>query len=466
MEALRKALRNTDFYRKVPRDLTEASVSGSVFSICGAIVIVMLFVLELRAYLTVTDKYDVIMADAGLKHSFADQMKQSELRVNFNVSFPHLPCKFASVDVTDVTHTRRLNISRNLAKWKLLGSGAIREAQVGYATEKEGEHEVLDDDHPIHQRLEDHSTLLDESTFDAYVKNHDVVLVNFFAPWCHWCKKLEPVWEHTASELNKKNYKNTVRFAKVDCTKSGSLCQRHVVRAYPTILPYQHGEVDMHKPFNGPRTTKNFLDFVEHLDTVSTYIKENRMRPKKTVTSKQGNSEGCMIAGFVMVNRVPGSLIFTAHSEWHDFDPDSIDVSHVVHSFSFGNLANVAPGLMKHMSTLDGIKSDPIKDVKRLQHHHYLKIVETWFNYRNEDPLGAFQFTKHSHRYSLDEGSTPQAKFQYDISPMAVAVSEESMATYQFITNACAIIGGVFTVLGLVDGVVYHGYRALAKKTD
>ena len=222
----------------------------------------------------------------------------------------------------------------------------------------------------------------------------------------------------------------------------------------------------MHNPFNGARTTKNFLDYVEHLDTVSTFIKENKMKPKKTVRSAKGASEGCMIAGYVMVNRVPGSLIFTAHSEWHDFDPDLLDVSHEINHFSFGQLASVAPGLMKHMSTLDGLVSgqDGSTFAKRLQHHHYLKIVETWFNYKEESPVGAYQFTRHSHKYPVEEGNTPQAKFQFDISPMAVAVSEEKMATYQFVTNACAIIGGVFTVLGLIDGAVYHGVRSFGSK--
>ena len=65
MEALRKALRNTDFYRKVPRDLKGQRVGVRVFHMRSDRD--RTFVLELRAYLTVTD--DVIMADAGLKHS-------------------------------------------------------------------------------------------------------------------------------------------------------------------------------------------------------------------------------------------------------------------------------------------------------------------------------------------------------------------------------------------------------------
>jgi hypothetical protein len=45
-------------------------------------------------------------------------------------------------------------------------------------------------------------------------------------------------------------------------------------------------------------------------------------------------------------------------------------------------------------------------------------------------------------------------------------VTEKTMPLYHFITNACAIIGGVFTVIGMLDSAVYHGSKAIKKKTQ
>jgi len=49
----------------------------------------------------------------------------------------------------------------------------------------------------------------------------------------------------------------------------------------------------------------------------------------------------------------------------------------------------------------------------------------------------------------------PEAKFAYDLSPMAVVVSSKGRRWYDFVTSVCAIVGGTFTVLGLVDGMLY-----------
>ena len=58
------------------------------------------------------------------------------------------------------------------------------------------------------------------------------------------------------------------------------------------------------------------------------------------------------------------------------------------------------------------------------------------------------------------------AKFTYDLSPMSIVVSETRRPFYTFLTSVCAIIGGVFTVIGLIDSLVYHSMRTLRKKVQ
>ena len=452
---MQRLLRNIDFYRKVPKDLTNATATGTCISVCGVFILIFLFFMELSAFMVVKDRFEIEMND----NSVLDDM----LQVNLNITLPHLPCKFASVDITDVTHTRRLNVTKNVRKWITAKDGQVRLDEVGEQTERQGGHEQLPDDHPIHARESDHSTSLNAANFDGFVESHDVVLVSFFAPWCHWCQLLEPVWEHTAQQAETKAYHNSVKLAKVDCVKNAPLCRKHLVRAYPSILTWQAGKVDLHNMYRGDRSTQAFLDHIEHLDFVHSRMKNGGFEPPKADGVIGEGSEGCLIEGQLHVKRVPGSIAITAHSEWHEFDKDHIDLAHGITHLSFGELSRLAPSLMKNTAPLDGKLYDHKIDGAGVTHHHYLKIVETTFRFSSNDPVGAYQYTNHYHHYKSNK-HLPQVKLQFDIDPMAVVVTESRIPLYRFLTSICAIIGGVFTVLGMVNSGLFYGYNTLVKK--
>ena len=50
------------------------------------------------------------------------------------------------------------------------------------------------------------------------------------------------------------------------------------------------------------------------------------------------------------------------------------------------------------------------------------------------------------------EEDVPEARFSYDLSPMAVVITRKGKKWYEFITSICALIGGTFTVVGLISG--------------
>jgi hypothetical protein len=71
---------------------------------------IFLFGMELNNYLAVSTSTSVIV-DRSADGDF--------LRLDFNISFPSLSCEFASVDVSDVLGTNRLNVTKTIRKFSI-----------------------------------------------------------------------------------------------------------------------------------------------------------------------------------------------------------------------------------------------------------------------------------------------------------------------------------------------------------
>ena len=56
--------------------------------------------------------------------------------------------------------------------------------------------------------------------------------------------------------------------------------------------------------------------------------------------------------------------------------------------------------------------------------------------------------------------------FNYDISPMLIINREERKSFTHFLTGVCAIVGGIFTVAGILDGFIYNAEKTLKKKVE
>jgi len=98
--------------------------------------------------------------------------------------------------------------------------------------------------------------LTDANFEEEVLKSNDIVLVEFFAPWCGHCQRLEPEWKKAASEL-----KGKVKLAALDATQHPQAAQRFQVQGYPTIKYFPAGAKDWNsaQEFGGGRTASEIV---------------------------------------------------------------------------------------------------------------------------------------------------------------------------------------------------------------
>ncbi|KAJ7418709.1 Protein disulfide-isomerase A4 [Willisornis vidua] len=99
--------------------------------------------------------------------------------------------------------------------------------------------------------------VLTQDNFDDVVNGADIILVEFYAPWCGHCKRLAPEYEKAAKELS--NRTPPIPLAKVDATAETELAKRFDVTGYPTLKIFRKG-----KPYDysGPREKYGIVDYM------------------------------------------------------------------------------------------------------------------------------------------------------------------------------------------------------------
>ncbi|KAF4122639.1 protein disulfide-isomerase A1 [Geosmithia morbida] len=111
---------------------------------------------------------------------------------------------------------------------------------------------------------------LTKDTFDDFIKANDIVLAEFFAPWCGHCKALAPEYEIAATSLKEKD----IKVAKIDCTEEAELCKSQGVEGYPTLKVFRG--LDDVSPYTGQRKAPAITSYMvkQSMPAVSVLTKD------------------------------------------------------------------------------------------------------------------------------------------------------------------------------------------------
>jgi len=151
----------------------------------------------------------------------------------------------------------------------------------------------------------------------------------------------------------------------------------------------------------------------------------------------------------------------TAHV--HQFminDLVQYNCSHVINRLSFG--ADF-PGAVQ---PLDGVTQTIPAGPHTGAFQYFVKVVPTVYESAGA-PVHTNQYsvTEQAALISLADGfrgesmRVPGVFFIYDLSPFMVRVRDASVPLSTFLTSVCAIVGGVLTVAGVLDGMLFAGAK-------
>lgn len=340
-----KTVKRFDLYRKVPRDLTEPTLSGAAVSCCTVTFAIYLFFSE----------FAVFMRRSWESEMFIDESRTEEkLQININVTLPAMPCELLSFDAQDVMGSHEVDAHGHLFKDRLTSKGDV------IATE----------------------------------------------------------------EMKGSHY------------GASSGLTRHF------SFGYDNQDVD---------------------------------RIRKMINS----GEGCRVAGWVKVNKVPGNVHLSTYSHSYLFgslyqEARNINISHRVEHLSFGvdtDISYVTKNFKDTgiVSPLDGVEQIALakkegSGIDTAIYEYYTKVVPTTYRALDQPPVHVYQFTANSNK--IQNQQMPSLYFRYDFSPVTVRYTEKRESTSHFLVQICAVIGGVFTVAGLLDGILHKSIVVLAKKAQ
>ena len=92
---------------------------------------------------------------------------------------------------------------------------------------------------------------------------------------------------------------------------------------------------------------------------------------------------------------------------------------------------------------------------------YYIKIVPTTYEPYWGSPVHTNQYSyTELFRTTSELDKLPAVYFHYELSPIMARVSESRQTYSSFLTGLCAIVGGVFTVAGMVDSALHRITRA------
>jgi hypothetical protein len=408
-----RAMKSADMFPKPKAAFrSEQTLTGAAFSVFVAAVMVCLVLWEVLGYGLGWDAYSTdLTVDAGIT---------SGVPINFDITFPSLPCHEVNVDLMDVSDDQQDNVEHDFLKVPVDAKGLP--VYTGFYKYKERHFEPVGA--PIHTSESRDDPQSPDYCGPCYLEEH---------------QELARYKAKTAASPNCCNTCDAV-FTAYDALKMNRPHHNEVLQCVR--------EMSMQNP--GCRL-KGYL--------VTKKVKGNfHFLPGRAI------------------KRMPG---FQRGAHMHQFTPQQIlkhNVSHIIHSFTVGDERIERFSKRGVVQPLEGIRYASPTDTGTLAFRRYfLKLVPTAYlrgneaKHRNDAeapmPVQSFEYSAQYqtkefkfHPFMLQQ--IPGLIFVFDFYPIQINTIFQRKPLKQLLVRLCGIVGGFFVIMGFVD----RGLTTIARR--
>eukprot|EP00747_Dinoflagellata_sp_TGD_P184044 gnl/TRDRNA2_/TRDRNA2_39363_c0_seq1.p1 gnl/TRDRNA2_/TRDRNA2_39363_c0~~gnl/TRDRNA2_/TRDRNA2_39363_c0_seq1.p1 ORF type:complete len:399 (-),score=87.49 gnl/TRDRNA2_/TRDRNA2_39363_c0_seq1:36-1232(-) len=186
------------------------------------------------------------------------------------------------------------------------------------------------------------------------------------------------------------------------------------------------------------------------------------------------HGEGCRIVADMYVRKVAATVHigvgqyfktqFLASGDHQDL-VTHLNFSHTIHTLSFGQ---DFPGLVR---VLDGRKKN-FHTPPNTEHYQYdIHVIPTRYIEADGEETSSHQYSVTEYVKSIDQRQRHQELVAsglwatYDFTPFEVKVTKSRKKFMHFLTECCAIMGGIFAFTGMLDTFSYRINKSLARRS-
>jgi len=386
-------MKSLDAFGRPVQEFQVKTTCGGYLSVCSLCLIATLFVTELRYFLQLETRDEMVI----------DQNQdQKHFNVSLNITFPRVPCSVLSMNLLDPKKANMMHVATEIYETRLSSTGR-----------------------PIGQRVREGLVNVVQTVGDlSAAGSQDVKVRTTHATThlrCHSCYQ-----SHIDED---------------DCCDT---CE------------------DVRRAFTSRGLSGRPADYVFSQCIEEAYAE---------VPAQDG--EGCHLDANLHVRKVPATLhIGVGRYFRQEFlkatDPEaflsSMDFSHTLERLSFGP---AFPGLVP---VLDGREKSAHK-AHTSEHYQYdLHVIPTRYKEDGNDEIVSHQYSVTEYAKPVDVRQSHQDHailglwLNYDFTPFEVKVTSSRKSLWHFLTECCAILGGIFAFTGMLDNFAYQLDKSLGAR--